>query len=61
MHYLTKDFIISEDELIDDLFKKKYIALGRVKANCFPVLSSDAKVLLRDFYVNTRQEAKESK
>jgi replicative DNA helicase Mcm len=40
-----------------DLFKK-YITW--VKGNCFPVLSDDAKVLLRDFYVNTRQEAKDS-
>ena len=55
---LNKDYILDENELIEiDLFKK-YITW--VKANCFPVLSSDAKVLLRDFYVNTRQEAKES-
>jgi DNA replicative helicase MCM subunit Mcm2 (Cdc46/Mcm family) len=56
---LNKDFIISEDELIEiDLFKK-YITW--VKANCFPVLSDDAKVLLQDFYVNTRQEAAHTK
>ena len=55
---LNKNFIIGEDELIEvDLFKK-YITW--IKANCFPVLSDDAKVLLRDFYVNTRQDAKES-
>ena len=55
---LNKNFIISEDELIEiDLFKK-YITW--IKANCFPVLSDEAKVLLRDFYVNTRQEAKNS-
>lgn len=55
---LNKDYILSESEIIEiDLFKK-YITW--VKANCFPVLSDDAKVLLRDFYVNTRQEAKES-
>ena len=53
---LNKDFILDKSELLDiDLFKK-YITW--VKGNCFPVLSSDAKVLLRDFYVNTRQEAK---
>lgn len=52
---LNKDFILSESEILDvDLFKK-YITW--VKGNCFPVLSDDAKVLLRDFYVNTRQEA----
>ena len=52
---LNKNFILGNDEIIDvDLFKK-YITW--VKGNCFPVLSDDAKVLLRDFYVNTRQEA----
>ena len=52
---LNKDFMLGDDEIIDiDLFKK-YITW--VKGNCFPVLSDDAKVLLRDFYVNTRQEA----
>ena len=55
---LNKNYILDESEVIEiDLFKK-YITW--VKANCFPVLSSEAKVLLRDFYVNTRQEAKES-
>ena len=33
-------------------FFKKYITW--MKANCFPVLSKDAKILLREFYVNTR-------
>ena len=55
---LNKSYILDESEVIEiDLFKK-YITW--VKANCFPVLSSDAKILLRDFYVNTRQEAKNS-
>ena len=55
---LNKDWIIDESEILDvDLFKK-YVTW--VKGNCFPVLSDDAKVLLRDFYVNTRQSAKES-
>lgn len=55
---LNKSFILDESEVIEvDLFKK-YITW--VKANCFPVLSDDAKVLLRDFYVNTRQEAMNS-
>ena len=50
---LNKSYILDESEVIEiDLFKK-YITW--VKANCFPVLSSDAKILLRDFYVNTRQ------
>ena len=55
---LNKDFILDESEILDvDLFKK-YVTW--VKANCFPVLSDDAKVLLREFYVNTRQEAKQT-
>ena len=55
---LNRDYILDESEVIEvDLFKK-YITW--IKANCFPVLSGDAKVLLRDFYVNTRQEAKNS-
>lgn len=55
---LNRDYILDESEVIEvDLFKK-YITW--IKANCFPVLSDDAKVLLRDFYVNTRQEAKNS-
>jgi replicative DNA helicase Mcm len=55
---LNKDWILDESEILDvDLFKK-YVTW--VKGNCFPVLSSDAKVLLRDFYVNTRQAAKET-
>jgi replicative DNA helicase Mcm len=55
---LNKNFILDDDEILDvDLFKK-YITW--VKGNCFPVLSNDAKVLLRGFYINTRQEAKDS-
>jgi replicative DNA helicase Mcm len=56
---LNRDYILGENEIIDiDLFKK-YITW--VKANCFPVLSDDAKILLQDFYVNTRQEAAHTK
>ena len=52
---LNKDFILDESEALDiDLFKK-YITW--IKANCFPTLSSEAKVLLRDFYVDTRKTA----
>jgi replicative DNA helicase Mcm len=55
---LNKEFILDESETLElDLFKK-YITYA--KAHCFPVLDSDAKLLLREFYVNTRQEAKES-
>ena len=56
---LNRDFILDESEVIPIDLLKKYITW--VKANCFPVLSSDAKVLLRDFYVNTRQEASQTK
>ena len=52
---LNKTFVIDESEVLDvDLFKK-YITYA--KAHCFPVLSDDAKILLRQFYVNTRQAA----
>lgn len=52
---LNKDYIVDESEILDiDLFKK-YITW--IKANCFPVLSKDAKILLREFYVDTRQTA----
>ena len=55
---LNKDFILDESEILDiDLFKK-YITW--MKANCFPVLSKDAKILLREFYVNTRKTALET-
>ena len=55
---LNKEFIIDESETLDlDLFKK-YITYA--KAHCFPVLDNDAKVALRDFYVDTRQAARQS-
>ena len=49
---LNKDYIVDESEILDIDFFKKYITW--MKANCFPVLSKDAKILLREFYVNTR-------
>ena len=55
---LNKDFILDESEILDiDIFKK-YITW--IKANCFPVLSKDAKILLREFYVDTRKTALET-
>jgi replicative DNA helicase Mcm len=55
---LNKEFVVDESETLDlDLFKK-YITYA--KANCFPELTDDARVLLQEFYVNTRQEAKRS-
>ena len=52
---LNKEFILDDSETLDvDLFKK-YITYA--KAHCFPVLDDDAKGLLREFYVNTRQAA----
>lgn len=54
---LNKEFIVEDSETLDlDLFKK-YITYA--KANCFPVLDDEARILLREFYVNTRQAAKE--
>jgi replicative DNA helicase Mcm len=55
---LNKDFILDESELMDVDLLKKYITW--IKANCFPVLSKDAKILLREFYVDTRKTASES-
>ena len=56
---LNKEFIVDESETLElDLFKK-YITYA--KAHCFPVLNEDAKILLREFYVNTRQAALESR
>ena len=55
---LNKDFVLDESEILDiDIFKK-YITW--IKANCFPVLSKDAKILLREFYVDTRKTALET-
>lgn len=55
---LNKEFIVDESETLElDLFKK-YITYA--KAHCFPVLDDDAKLLLREFYVNTRQAALDS-
>ena len=55
---LNKEFVVDESETLDlDLFKK-YITYA--KANCFPVLTDDARVSLQEFYVETRQAAKES-
>jgi replicative DNA helicase Mcm len=52
---LNKDYLIDDVEVIDiDLFKK-YVTW--IKANCFPVLNDDAKAMLVQFYVDTRQEA----
>ena len=55
---LNKEFIVDESETLElDLFKK-YITYA--KAHCFPVLDHEAKVLLREFYVNTRKAARET-
>ena len=53
---LNKEFIVDESETLDlDLFRK-YITYA--KAHCFPVLDHDAKLKLREFYVEARQGAK---
>ena len=55
---LNDEPIVDESEILDlDLFKK-YITYA--KANCSPVLGEDAKSLLIDFYIQTRQAAKKS-
>ena len=56
---LNKTFVIDESDTLElDLFKK-YVTYA--KAHCFPVLDDDAKILLREFYINTRQSALDSK
>ena len=55
---LNKDFIPEEYEILDIDQLKKYVTW--IKANCFPALNKEAKVLLRDFYVDTRQTALQS-
>ena len=55
---LNKDFILDETEIMDIDLLKKYVTW--IKANCFPVLSRDAKILLREFYVDTRKTASQS-
>lgn len=55
---LNKESLVDTNETLSDECFKKYITYA--KAHCFPVLSHDAKVLLREFYVNTRQAAKQS-
>lgn len=52
---LNKDFITDDVELLEVELFKKYVTW--IKANCFPVLTDEAKELLVNFYVNTRQEA----
>ena len=52
---LNKEFRVGDFEVLDLELFKKYITYA--KANCFPVLSNEAKVLLTEFYVNTRQAA----
>lgn len=55
---LNKEFVVDESETVDlDLFKK-YITYA--KANCSPVLTDGARQLLQEFYVDTRQAAKQS-
>ena len=55
---LNKDFILDESEILDIDQLKKYVTW--IKANCFPALNREAKILLRDFYVDTRQTALQS-
>ena len=55
---LNDESVVDKSEVIDLELFKKYVTYA--KANCFPVLSDDAKSLLIDFYIQTRQAAKQS-
>lgn len=52
---LNKELLVNEVETIDLELFKKYVTYA--KANIHPVLSDEAKIKLREFYVNTRQAA----
>lgn len=54
---LNKNSISEDLDLIDEELFKKYITYAKLEV--FPVLSDDAKKLLVDFYVSTRQSAKQ--
>ncbi len=56
---LDKDKLrVDPSVLIDNELFRKYV--NYAKAECFPVLSDEAKEILVQFYVSTRQEAKEN-
>lgn len=55
---LNKDFKDNTVETLADECFKKYVTY--MKANCFPILDESAKALLTNFYVETRQAAKQS-
>ena len=52
---LNSNSLMEDTDLIDDELFKKYITYAKMEV--FPVLSKEAKDLLIDFYVTTRQEA----
>ena len=52
---LTKDNVHETSETLSDECFKKYITY--MKANCFPVLTSEVIELLSQFYVTVRQQA----
>lgn len=54
---LNKENFINESETLDDDLFKKYITIAKME--CFPILEDDARQYLVDFYVKTRQSAKE--
>ena len=55
---LSKDKLLDDIEIIDEELFKKYI--NYAKLECYPKLTDDAKKTLIDFYVETRQLAKDN-
>ena len=55
---LMKNNMDNDVETLSDECFKKYITY--MKANCFPVLTDEVITLLSDFYVDVRQQAKDS-
>ena len=54
---LNKDKLVEDVDIIDDDLFKKYITYAKLE--CFPVLTDEAKNVLVDFYVSTRQSVLE--
>lgn len=52
---LNKERFVNDVEALSDECFKKYITYAKME--CFPVLSDEAKVLLTEFYVSTRNVA----
>ena len=55
---LNKSELLNDTDLIDESLFKKYITYAKLE--CFPKLTEEAKRLLINFYVTTRQSAKQN-